>query len=86
MTVNEKFKSTYVNRFKCFLFMGTNKPVKITDAKSGLIRRLILQRTIDIFEVDVNAYEPYVKDINREIELIKKWRQKDNQIKTHLKG
>lgn len=41
MIVNEKFKSTYSNRFKCFLFMGTNKPVKITDAKSGLIRRLI---------------------------------------------
>ena len=41
MTVNEKFKSQYTNRFKCFLFMGTNKPVKITDAKSGLIRRLI---------------------------------------------
>lgn len=41
MTVNEKFKSTYTTRFKCFLFMGTNKPVKITDAKSGLIRRLI---------------------------------------------
>lgn len=41
MTVNEKFKSTYANDFKCFLFMGTNRPVKITDAKSGLIRRLI---------------------------------------------
>ena len=41
MTVNEKFKSTYANRFKCFLFMGTNKPVKITDGRSGLIRRLI---------------------------------------------
>lgn len=41
MTVNEKFKSTYTNRFKCMLFMGTNKPVKITDSKSGLIRRLI---------------------------------------------
>ena len=41
MTINEKFKSTYSNRFKAFLFMGTNRPVKITDAKSGLIRRLI---------------------------------------------
>lgn len=41
MTVNEKFKSVYSNRFHCFLFMGSNKPVKITDAKSGLIRRLI---------------------------------------------
>ena len=41
MTVNEKFKSTYSSRFKSFLFIGTNEPVKITDAKSGLIRRLI---------------------------------------------
>lgn len=41
MTVNEKFKSAYTNSFKAFLMMGTNKPVKITDAKSGLIRRLI---------------------------------------------
>lgn len=41
MTINEKFKSTYSNRFKCFLFLGTNKPVKITDGKSGIIRRLI---------------------------------------------
>lgn len=41
MVVNEKFKSTYSARFNTFLFMGTNKPVKITEAKSGLIRRLI---------------------------------------------
>ena len=41
MTINEKFKSVYTNSFKAFLMMGTNKPVKITDAKSGLIRRLI---------------------------------------------
>ena len=41
MTINEKFKSAYANRFKAFLFMGTNKPVKITDGKSGLLRRLI---------------------------------------------
>ena len=41
MTVNEKFKAAYTSRFNCFLYMGTNKPVKITDAKSGLIRRLI---------------------------------------------
>lgn len=41
MTVNEKFKSAYENKFRAFLIMGTNKPVRITDAKSGLIRRLI---------------------------------------------
>lgn len=41
MLVNEKFKSQYETSFKAFLFVGTNTPVKITDAKSGLIRRLI---------------------------------------------
>ena len=41
MMVNEKFKSAYPMRMNAFLFMGTNKPVRITDAKSGLIRRLI---------------------------------------------
>lgn len=41
MVVNEKYTKGYNNAFKCFLFMGTNKPVKITDAKSGIIRRLI---------------------------------------------
>lgn len=41
MTVNEKHKAQYENRFVCFLFMGTNKPVRITDGKSGILRRLI---------------------------------------------
>ena len=41
MAVNEKFRSIYMQRFRSFLLMGTNKPVKITDAKSGLIRRII---------------------------------------------
>lgn len=41
MMVNEKYKSTYPTSFKTFLFLGTNKPVRITDAKSGVIRRLI---------------------------------------------
>ena len=41
MTINEKFKRSYPMRFKAFLFMGTNKPVRITDGKSGLLRRLI---------------------------------------------
>ena len=41
MEVNEKYKSAYTSRFNAFCFMGTNKPVKITDAKSGIIRRLI---------------------------------------------
>ena len=41
MTMNEKFKPSYMARINAFLFMGTNKPVRISDAKSGIIRRLI---------------------------------------------
>lgn len=41
MAMNEKFKPTYTSKANCFLFMATNRPVKITDAKSGIIRRLI---------------------------------------------
>lgn len=39
--INEKFKNLYESSAECFLFMGTNEPVKITNAKSGIIRRLI---------------------------------------------
>ena len=41
MTVNEKHKSLYAARFISFLMIGTNKPVKITDSKSGSLRRMI---------------------------------------------
>lgn len=41
ITVNEKFKAQYTLQMHCMLFMATNQPVMITDAKSGLIRRLI---------------------------------------------
>jgi hypothetical protein len=41
MTMNEKYKPSYTARANCFLFVASNKPVRITDAKSGIIRRLI---------------------------------------------
>lgn len=41
MTMNEKYKPSYTARVNALLFMGTNQPVKISDAKSGIIRRLI---------------------------------------------
>ena len=69
MTVNEKFKSTYSNRFKCFLFMGTNKPVKITDGKSGLIRRLI-DVTPSGKKLPVREYKKAVKQIPFELGAI----------------
>ena len=69
MTINEKFKSTYTNRFKAFLFMGTNKPVKITDAKSGLIRRLIdVSPTGN--KLPVREYNKLVKQVNFELGAI----------------
>ena len=45
-----------------------------------------LQRVVEIFDVDINLYNRYVKAIDREIDLIKKWRQRDNKIKSHLQG
>ena len=69
MTVNEKFKSTYANRFKAFLFMGTNKPVKITDAKSGLIRRLI-DVTPSGKKLNIREYKQVVKQIGFELGAI----------------
>jgi hypothetical protein len=41
MKINEKYKAQYDTKINALLFMGTNKPVQISDAKSGLIRRLI---------------------------------------------
>ena len=41
MMINEKFKSQYSMKLNCMLFMATNKPVKITDGKAGIIRRLV---------------------------------------------
>ena len=69
MTVNEKFKSTYSNNFKCFLFMGTNKPVKITDAKSGLIRRLI-DVTPSGNKLSAKEYKATIKQIDFELGAI----------------
>lgn len=41
LVMNEKYKASYSSRVNAMLFIGSNQPVKITDAKSGIIRRLI---------------------------------------------
>lgn len=41
IVINEKFHSQYSKRIQAFLFLGSNKNVDITDANSGLLRRLI---------------------------------------------
>lgn len=71
MTINEKFKRSYPMQFKAFLFMGTNRPVKITDGKSGLLRRLI-----DVHpsgkKVSVREYKTLTKQVKFELGAIAK--------------
>lgn len=66
MSVNEKHKAQYENRFVCFLFMGTNKPVKITDGKSGILRRLI-DVTPSGNKVPAREYNKLMKQVKFEL-------------------
>lgn len=69
MTMNEKYKPSYMARVNCFLFMGTNKPVKITDAKAGIIRRLIdVQPSGE--RLPVRRYQALVSQIDFELGAI----------------
>ena len=69
IVINEKYKSTYSMPIRAALFIGTNQPVKITDSKSGLIRRLI-----DISPsgnlIPINRYETLVSRVNFELGAI----------------
>jgi energy-coupling factor transporter ATP-binding protein EcfA2 len=69
MIVNEKYKAPYQTKSNAFLFMGTNVPVKIADAKSGIIRRLIdvvpTQQTIEH-----ESYHALMEQINKELGAI----------------
>ncbi len=68
-SINVKFRSSYSTRFKTFLFLGTNKPVKITDAKSGLLRRLIdVSPSGD--KLKGSDYKKTVKEIDYELGAI----------------
>lgn len=71
ITINEKFKSEYTSKINAMLFMGTNKPVKISEAKSGLIRRLIDVRTSGL-KVPVRRYQTLMSQIDFELGAIAK--------------
>lgn len=66
MAVDTKNKSIYVDSFNTFLFMGTNRPVKITDAKSGLLRRLIDISPTGV-KVGANEYKKLMRGIEFEL-------------------
>ena len=62
--VNEKRKTQYSMQCDAILFMGTNKPVKITDSKSGILRRLI-----DISPTEKRIPRKRYEQLKREIEF-----------------
>jgi energy-coupling factor transporter ATP-binding protein EcfA2 len=69
MTVNEKYKPSYTTRFNAFLWMGTNQPVKISDAKSGIIRRLIDVHPTGV-KLQPNHYHALMNQIEFELGAI----------------
>jgi energy-coupling factor transporter ATP-binding protein EcfA2 len=69
MTMNEKFKSSYSSRVNAFLLMGTNQPVRISDAKSGIIRRLIDIHPTGV-KIPTNRYFTLMSQIDFELGAI----------------
>lgn len=43
-----------------------------------------MQQIVEVFDVDLNCYKQYVDVIDREIGLIKSWRQSDNRLRAAL--
>ena len=69
LLMNEKHKSQYNLKINAFLFLGTNLPVKISDARSGLIRRLLdVTPTGNLIPVD--EYNRLVEQIEFELGYI----------------
>lgn len=78
LMVNEKHKKIYQAKFRTLIFAGANREVKITDARSGLLRRIIdIEPTGDTFSRseydDIMAHIPfeYGKIANRCLEVFK---------------
>lgn len=69
ININEKYKSSYPMKMNAFLFMATNKPVKITDGKAGLIRRLIDVRPTGN-KLPARRYNELVNKVNYELGAI----------------
>lgn len=69
MPMNEKYKPSYTSRVNALLFMGTNQPVKISDAKSGIIRRLIDVHPTGV-KIPANHYNALMSRIDFELGAI----------------
>ncbi len=69
MQMNEKYKPSYTARVNAFLLMGTNQPVKISDAKAGIIRRLIDVHPTGV-KIPINHYNTLMSKIDFELGAI----------------
>jgi hypothetical protein len=69
MTMNEKYKASYTAKVNAFLLMGTNQPVRISDAKSGIIRRLIDVHPTGV-KIPANHYHTLMQQIDFELGAI----------------
>lgn len=69
MLMNEKYKPSYTAKSHALLFMGTNQPVKITDAKSGIIRRLIDINPTGV-KIPVRHYNTLLNQVDFELGAI----------------
>lgn len=64
--INEKHKTPFDIRPVSMLLVGTNKPVKITDAKSGLVRRIVDVRPTGELHTEAK-YRKLVKQVRFEM-------------------
>jgi hypothetical protein len=93
MNINVKYRSSFTIRPNAFLVMGTNKPVKITDAKAGNTRRLIDVHPTNV-RIEVGRYHILMEQINFELgaiadKCLKRYREMgkfyyDNYIPTKM--
>ena len=69
MVMNEKYKPSYTSHVDAMLFIGSNQPVKISDAKSGIIRRLIDVHPTGI-KIPTKHYNTLVSQVDFELGAI----------------
>ena len=67
--MNEKYKPSYTSKSEALLFIGSNQPVKITDAKSGIIRRLIDIHPTGV-KIPIRHYNTLISQIDFELGAI----------------
>jgi hypothetical protein len=66
MNINVKYRSAFTIRPNAFVIVGTNKPVKISDAKAGNTRRLIDVHPTGV-KIEPSRYHILVENVKYEL-------------------